>query len=66
VFPIGEVLAGGDRFSRLQLLEISLTDLAAVACLRMALYTSDSPRCAVEVGVEHLRTFGIEWSAHAT
>src|SRR5260370_6913367 len=33
-------------------------------CLRMALYTTDRPDRAVEVGVEQLRTFGIEWSAH--
>src|SRR5260370_20647108 len=33
-------------------------------CLRMALYTTDRPDRAVEVGVEQLRTIGIEWSAH--
>src|SRR5229473_1130799 len=30
----------------------------------MALYTTDRADLAVEVGVEQLRTFGIEWSAH--
>jgi hypothetical protein len=64
VFLTGEVLAADDRLSRLQLLAINLTDLAAVACLRMALYTTNRPDRAVEVGVAQLRTFGIEWSAH--
>jgi PAS domain S-box-containing protein len=48
----------------LQLRAIGSTDLAAVACLRMSLYTTDRPDRAVAVGVEQLRTFGIEWSAH--
>jgi PAS domain S-box-containing protein len=48
----------------LRLRAIGSTDLAAVACLRIALYTTDRPDHAVEVGVEQLRTFGIEWSAH--
>jgi PAS domain S-box-containing protein len=48
----------------LRLRAIGPTDLAAVACLRIALYTTDRPDRAVEVGVEQLRTFGIEWSAH--
>ena len=38
-------------------------DLADLACLRMALYTTDRPDRAVEVGLE-LRTFGIEWPNH--
>jgi PAS domain S-box-containing protein len=63
-FLTGEPLAADERLSRLQLRAIGSTDLAAVACLRMALYTTDRPDLAVEVGVEQLRTFGIEWSAH--
>ena len=31
-----------------------------------SLYTTDRPDSAVEVGVEQLRTFGIEWSTHPT
>jgi PAS domain S-box-containing protein len=63
-FLTGEPLAADERLSRLQLRAIGSTDLAAVACLRIALYTTDRPDRAVAVGVEQLRTFGIEWSAH--
>jgi len=63
-FLTGEPLAADERLSRLQLRAIGLTDLAAVACLRIALYTTDRPDRAVAVGVEQLRTFGIEWLAH--
>jgi len=63
-FLTGEFLAADERLSRLRLRAIGSTDLAAVACLRMALYTRDRPDRAVEVGLEQLRTFGIEWSAH--
>jgi signal transduction histidine kinase len=63
-FLTGEPLAADQRLSILQLRAIGSTDLAAVACLRMALYTTDRPDRAVEVGVEQLRAFGIEWSAH--
>jgi predicted ATPase len=63
-FLTGEFLAADERLSRLRLRAIGSTDLAAVACLRMALYTTDRPDRAVEVGVEQLRTIGIEWSAH--
>ncbi|WP_354082031.1 AAA family ATPase [Bradyrhizobium sp. S3.3.6] len=63
-FLTGEPLAADERLSRLQLRAIGSTDLAAVVCLRMALYTTDRPDLAVEVGVEQLRAFGIEWSAH--
>jgi len=63
-FLTGEFLAADERLSTLRLRAIGSTDLAAVACLRMALYTTDRIDRAVEVGVEQLRTFGIEWSAH--
>jgi PAS domain S-box-containing protein len=63
-FLTGEPLAADERLSRLQLRAIGPTDLAAVACLRIALYTTDRPDRAVAVGVEQLRTFGIEWLAH--
>jgi PAS domain S-box-containing protein len=63
-FLTGELLAADERLSRLQLRAVGSTDLSAVACLRMALYTTDRPDLAVEVGVEQLRSFGIEWSAH--
>ncbi|MEA2958826.1 MAG: hypothetical protein QOJ58_4370, partial [Alphaproteobacteria bacterium] len=63
-FLTGEFLAADERLSRLRLRAIGSADLAAVACLRIALYTTDRIDRAVEVGVEQLRTFGIEWSAH--
>jgi PAS domain S-box-containing protein len=63
-FLTGEFLTAAERLSRLRLRAIGSTDLAAVACLRIALYTTDRIDRAVEVGVEQLRTFGIEWSAH--
>jgi PAS domain S-box-containing protein len=63
-FLTGEFLAADERLSRLRLRAIGWTDLAAVACLRIALYTTDRIDRAVEVGVEQLRTFGIEWTAH--
>jgi PAS domain S-box-containing protein len=65
-FLTGEFLAADERLSRLRLRAIGSTDLAAVACRRMALYTTDRPDRAVEVGVELLRTLGIEWSAYPT
>jgi PAS domain S-box-containing protein len=63
-FLTGEPLAADERLSKLRLRAIGSTDLAAVACLRMALYTTDRLDRAVDVGLEQLRTFGIEWSAH--
>jgi PAS domain S-box-containing protein len=40
-------------------------DVAVVTCLRVALYTTLAlTDRAVEVGVEQLRTFGVEWSPH--
>src|SRR5262249_8714459 len=42
-----------------------MRDKAVVTCLRVALYiTLDRTDRAVEVGVEQLRRFGIEWSTH--
>jgi PAS domain S-box-containing protein len=40
-------------------------DIALVTCLRIALYTTQAlTDRAVEVGVEQLRMFGVEWSTH--
>jgi PAS domain S-box-containing protein len=65
-FVTGDFCGADERLSRLQPRAIGSTDLAAVACLRIALYTTDHPDRAIEVGVEQLRTFGIEWSTHPT
>ena len=50
-----------ERLSNLRERAIGSTDLAAVACLRITLYTTGRPERAVKVGLEELRTFGIEW-----
>ena len=66
-FLTGELVAADERLSRLRERAIGSTDLAAVASLRMALYTTlDRTDRAVEVGLEQLRVFGIEWRAHPT
>ena len=64
-FLTSELVAADERLSRLRERAIGSTDLAAVASLRMALYTTlDRTDSAVEVGLEQLRVFGIEWRAH--
>ena len=64
-FLTGELLAADERLSRLHLRAAGRTDRSAVACLRMALYTTlDRTDRAVEVGLEELSVIDIEWSAH--
>jgi PAS domain S-box-containing protein len=63
-FLTGDFDAADERLSNLRERAIGSTDLAAVACLRITLYTTGSPERAVKVGLEELRTFGIEWSDH--
>jgi signal transduction histidine kinase/GAF domain-containing protein len=64
-FLIGDLAAAEERLLRLSRRTRSLADEAAVACLRMDLYTllihNDS---AVAVCLEYLRRVGIEWSPH--
>lgn len=56
-----------ERLSMLWRKAESLTDRAAVARLRMSLYTTrNRPDRAVEVGLECLRSVGVDWSAHPT
>ena len=62
----GDFDASDQRLSNLRERAIGSTDLAAVACLRITLYTTGRPERAVKVGLEELRTFGIEWSTHPT
>jgi PAS domain S-box-containing protein len=62
----GDFDASDQRLSNLRERAIGSTDLAAVACLRITLYTTDRPERAVKVGLEELRTFGIEWPTHPT
>jgi PAS domain S-box-containing protein len=54
-----------ERLSALATRAATLLERAAVACLRMDLYlTLDQSSRAVAVGLECLRDFGVEWSAH--
>jgi PAS domain S-box-containing protein len=65
-FLTGDFDAAEERLSNLRERAIGSTDLAAVACLRITLYTTGRPERAVKVGLEELRTFGIEWPDHPT
>jgi PAS domain S-box-containing protein len=60
----GDFDAADQRLSSLRERAIGSTDLAAVACLRITLYTTGRPDRAVKVGLEQLRTLGIEWPDH--
>jgi len=64
-FLTGDFDAADERLSNLRERAIGWTDLAAVACQRIALYTTDRPDRAIKIGLEQLRTFGIEWPDHA-
>jgi predicted ATPase len=56
-----------DRLSALSRRKANLVDTAAVACLRMTLYTTlDRSDRAVEVGLEYLRLVGVDFSPHPT
>ncbi len=64
-FQTGATEAADDRLSALARRAGTLTDLAAVACLRIELYiTLDLTDRAVDVSLEYLRQAGIDWSAH--
>jgi PAS domain S-box-containing protein len=65
-FLTGDFDAADARLSNLRERAIGSTDLAAVACLRITLYTTGRPERAVKVGLEELRIFGIEWPVHPT
>jgi PAS domain S-box-containing protein len=66
-FLTGESTAAEERLTKLSSRATNTVDQAAVACLRMDLYTTlaQSDR-AVDVGLEYLRHLGVEWSAHPT
>jgi PAS domain S-box-containing protein len=64
-FLTADVVAAEDRLSMLAQRARGAHDIATVTRLRMALYTTlGRADRGVEVGVEQLRTFGIEWSTH--
>ncbi|MDI3289730.1 AAA family ATPase [Polyangium sp. 15x6] len=66
-FLLGELSAAEERLSLLSLRAKNLVDAAAVACVRMDLYTTlDRSDSSVDVGLEYLRRVGVEWSPHPT
>jgi transcriptional regulator with GAF, ATPase, and Fis domain len=64
-FLTGKLAAADERLSRLQERAIGATHLAAVTSLRITVYiTMNRTDRAIEVGLEQLHAFGIDWSAH--
>ncbi|WP_437747623.1 AAA family ATPase [Sorangium sp. So ce1504] len=63
----GELGAAEERLSMLSRRAGSLVDAAAVACVRVDLYTTlDRSELAVEICLEVLRRLGVAWSPHPT
>ena len=64
-FLTGELVAADERLSRLQDRAVGPTDLAAVTCLRIDVYTTlDRTDRAIEVGLDQLKVLGIELPMH--
>src|SRR5262249_28127811 len=64
-FLTGDLLAAEERLMSLRERAVGRSDHVGVACLRGALYTTlDRTDRAIDVALEQLRAFGIEWSAH--
>jgi PAS domain S-box-containing protein len=63
----GRLASAEERLSVLSRRAANLVDIAAVACLRMTLYTTlDQSDRAVEIGLEYLRRVGVDFSPHPT
>ncbi|WP_437922570.1 AAA family ATPase [Sorangium sp. So ce291] len=63
----GELGAAEERLSMLSRRARDLLDAAAVARVRVDLYTTlDRTELAVEICLEYLRRFGVRWSPHPT
>ena len=63
----GRLASAEERLSVLSRRAANLVDTAAVACLRMTLYTTlDRSDRAVNVGLEYLRRVGVDFSPHPT
>src|SRR5208283_1791336 len=66
----GRLASAEERLSVLSRRAANLVDTAAVACLRMTLYTNattlDRSDRAVDVGLEYLRLAGVDFSPHPT
>ena len=66
-FLTGEVEAAEERLSKLACRAANLVDMAAVAGLRVDLYTTlDRFERSVEVCLDYLRRVGVQWSSHPT
>ena len=66
-FLSSQLVVAEQRLAMLATRAATLVDSAAVACLRLELYTTldRSDRC-VELCLEYLRRIGVQWSAHPT
>ncbi|WP_164013584.1 AAA family ATPase [Pyxidicoccus trucidator] len=61
----GELGAAEERLAMLSRRAEGLVDVAAVTCLRLALYTTlDQTDRGVEVSLEYLRRTGVTWAPH--
>jgi predicted ATPase len=66
-FLTGNLAAAEQRLSELGRRARNLADRTAVTCLRINLFvTLDQCDRSVNVGLEYLGSFGIDWSAHPT
>jgi len=66
-FLSGELAAAEQRLAVLAARAATLTDSAAVACLRLELYTTlDRSDRGVELCLEYLQRIGVQWSPHPT
>jgi PAS domain S-box-containing protein len=64
---VADLAAAEERLIMLSRRAGSLVDIAAVACLRLTLYTTiDRSDRSVEVCLEYLQRVGVHWSPHPT
>jgi predicted ATPase/two-component sensor histidine kinase/GAF domain-containing protein len=66
-FLTGDLANAEERLAMLSQRAAGLIDLAAVACRRVAVYTTlDRPDSAIRMGLDYLRHVGIAWTPHPT
>ena len=66
-FLTGDLAAAESRLAMLSSRAASTVEQAAVACLRMDLYTTlDQIARTLAIGLDYLRILGIDWSPHPT
>jgi len=64
---VADLAAAEERLIMLSRRAANLVDIAAVACLRLTLYTTvDRSDRSVEVCLEYLQRVGVHWSPHPT